>query len=162
MYSVENKDLEKVVAELLIKKKTTISVAESCTGGLISSTFTNIPGISEVFISGVVSYSNRSKIDIIGVDPATIENRGAVSQNTAIEMAQNIRRMTGADIGLSVTGIAGPAGATDEKPIGLVYLALATKEGVEFKELRLWGERNRIRSMACLNALDMVRRYLLI
>lgn len=161
VFSVDNMDMEMVVARLLMEKKKTISIAESCTGGLISSALTNIPGISEVFTGSAVTYSDQSKINILAVDPATIDNYGAVSQNTAMEMAQNIRRIMGADLGLSITGIAGPGGGSDEKPVGLVYVALATGEGVEFKELRLWGERNRIRNMACLNALDMVRRYLL-
>ena len=161
VYSVDNKEIEEVVADLLLKKCLTISIAESCTGGLISKTLTEIPGISQVFMSGVVSYSNNAKINILGVKPETIEKYGAVSQNTAIEMAENIKQISGTDIGLSVTGLAGPAGATEEKPIGLVYVALATKDGVESKELRLWGERNRIRNVTCLHALDMVRRYLL-
>ena len=112
-------------------------------------------------MSGVVSYSNNAKIKILGVKAETIEKYGAVSENTAIEMAQNIKQISGTDIGVSVTGIAGPSGATREKPVGLVYVALATKDGVQSKELRLWGERTRIRNVTCLHALDMVRRYLL-
>lgn len=161
VYSTENKEMEEVVADLLLSKNVTISVAESCTGGLISKTLTDIPGISKVFISGVVSYSNDAKINILGVKPETIEKYGAVSKYTAIEMAENVRKISNTDIGISATGIAGPSGGTEEKPVGLVYIAMATKDGVEYKELRLWGERTRIRNVTCLHVLDMVRRYLL-
>ncbi|NMB96881.1 MAG: competence/damage-inducible protein A [Clostridiaceae bacterium] len=161
IYSTDNKELEEVVADLLLEKNVTISIAESCTGGLISKTLTELPGISKVFMSGVVSYSNSSKVDILGVKPETIEKYGTVSKATAIEMAENIRKISNTDIGVSVTGIAGPSGGTDEKPVGLVYVALATRNRTEFKELKLWGERTRIRNVTCLHALDMVRRYLL-
>jgi len=161
VYSTDNKELEEIVADLLLSKNVTISVAESCTGGLISKTFTDIPGISKVFMSGIVSYSNNAKIDILGVKPETIQKYGAVSKNTAIEMAENIRKISNTDIGISSTGIAGPSGGSEEKPVGLVYVAMATKDGVECKELRLWGERTRIRNVTCLHAMDMVRRYLL-
>lgn len=161
IYSIDNKEMEEVVAELLMSNNLTISIAESCTGGLVSKKFTDIPGISEVFEGSVVSYSNNLKMEILGVSKETLENYGAVSNETAIEMAKGVRRIANTDIGLSITGIAGPDGGTPEKPIGLVYVAIAYENGVNSQELKLWGERSRIRNVASLHALDLVRRYVI-
>lgn len=161
VYSTENKELEEVVADMLMENKLTISVAESCTGGLISKKLTDIPGISRVFMGGIVSYSNNLKESFLGVKAETLQKYGAVSSATAIEMANGIRERSGTDLGLAVTGIAGPDGGTPEKPVGLVYIALASKEGTHANEFRLWGDRNRIRNVASLHALDMVRRYIM-
>ena len=161
IYSFDGEDLDQVAASLLTKKNLTISLAESCTGGLLASKLAAIPGISSVFDRGVVSYSNQSKVDHLGVSPETLNSYGAVSRETALEMAQGIRKVSGTDIGLSITGIAGPDGGTEEKPVGLVYIAIADKAGVLCKELRLWGERNRIRNVATLHALDIIRRNVL-
>lgn len=160
VYSSENKSLAQVAAEMLLKRKTTISLAESCTGGLLSSKLTEIPGISEVFDRAAVTYSNRSKIDELGVKQETLEKYGAVSEQTAAEMADGIRNAASTDIGISVTGIAGPDGGTPEKPVGTVYIALSHKNGVDVQKLELWGDRNRIRNVTCLHVLDMLRRYL--
>ena len=161
IYSFDNRELEEVVAGLLISNNMTISIAESCTGGLISKKLTDIPGISKVFEGSVISYSNNLKKGMLGVNKETLENYGAVSNETAIEMAQGIRKITNTDIGLAITGIAGPDGGTPEKPVGLVYIAISYENGVDSKELKLWGERSRIRNVASLYALDLVRRYII-
>ncbi|NTV90671.1 MAG: competence/damage-inducible protein A [Clostridiales bacterium] len=161
VYSSDNRSLEEVAAGLMIDSGSTIAIAESCTGGMISARLTEIPGISAVFNRGIVSYSNQSKIENLQVNKQTIEKYGAVSKETVVEMAEGVRRVSGTALGLAVTGIAGPDGGTDEKPVGLVYVALADENGVEFKELKLWGSRNRIRNVTCLHAFDMVRRKLL-
>jgi len=161
IYSTDNKNLEEVAAELLLQNNVTIATAESCTGGLISSRLTDIPGISKVFNRGIVSYSNEAKIENLGVKRQTLEKYGAVSRETAREMAEGIRRVAGTDLGLAVTGIAGPGGGTAEKPVGLVYVALADKFGVSVKELRLTGDRGKIRRITCLHAFDMIRRKVL-
>lgn len=159
VYSVDNENLEEVAARLLLKNGLTISIAESCTGGMVSSRLTDVPGISGCFNRGIVAYSNQAKIENLGVAPETIEKHGAVSSKTAVEMAGGIRRVSQSDIGLSVTGIAGPDGGTPEKPVGLVYIGLSGSKGTEFRELRLWGSRSRIRNVTCLHAFDMIRRY---
>jgi nicotinamide-nucleotide amidase len=159
LYSTEDEELEYVASKMLIENGITVSIAESCTGGMVSSRLTDVPGISKVFNRGIVSYSNESKVENLGVSPETLEKFGAVSRETAIEMAEGIRRVAQTDLGISVTGIAGPDGGTDEKPVGLVYVALADKSGCDCKELRLAGSRDKIRNMAALNVFDMIRRY---
>lgn len=161
VYSSDDKGLDRVAAEMLLQTDTTIAIAESCTGGLISARLTEIPGVSKVFNRGIISYSNQSKTENLHVRKGTLERFGAVSRETAIEMAKGVRKISGTDLGLSVTGIAGPDGGSSEKPVGLVYIALADKESVECKELRLWGSRNRIRNVASLHAFDMIRRKLI-
>lgn len=161
LYSDEDKTLDLVAAELLLQKNITISAAESCTGGLISETLTNIPGISEVFIGGAVTYSNESKMEFLGVKEQTLQAYGAVSRETASEMAEGIRKRMKTDIGISVTGIAGPGGGTESKPVGLVYIGLAAEEGTITKELRLLGNRKKIRTITSLHVFDMIRRHVL-
>jgi len=161
LYSDSNQNLDDVVANLLLEKNITISTAESCTGGLISETLTNIAGISKVFIGGAVTYSNESKAELLGVKNETLQSYGAVSRETAVEMAEGIRKRLKTDIGVSITGIAGPDGGTPEKPVGLVYVGLATESGTITKELRLLGNRNRIRTITALNVFDIIRRYIL-
>jgi nicotinamide-nucleotide amidase len=161
VYSTENKDIEQVTAELLLEKNITISIAESCTGGLISSVLTSIPGVSKIFDRGIVSYSNKSKVENLGVKEEIIQKYGAVSKETAEKMAEGIRNISDTDLGLAVTGIAGPEGGTPEKPVGLVYIALADRGKVQSGELKLWGDRNRIRRVTSLHAFDMVRRWVL-
>lgn len=161
VYSTDNKNMEEVAAELLVNTGTTISIAESCTGGLICTKLTDIPGISKVFDRGIISYSNLSKVESLGVKQYTIEKYGAVSRETAVEMAKGIRSISHTKLGLSITGIAGPDGGTEEKPVGLVYVALASDTDVQCKEIKLWGGRNRIRNVTTLHAFDMVRQYLI-
>lgn len=160
IYSEENKELYEVVCELLLKKKTTVSLAESCTGGMISACLTDYPGISEVYLGGVNAYSNEMKMNLLGVSEKTLDQYGAVSEACAVEMAKGIQNRTNSDIALSVTGIAGPGGGTKDKPVGLVYVSLVTKCDVWVKRLNLWGDRSRIRANTTLHALDMIRRYL--
>lgn len=161
LYSTENEELDYVASKLLSDNNISISISESCTGGLICGRLTGIPGISKVFNRGIVSYSNESKMDNLGVKPETLKRFGAVSRETAVEMAEGIKRISGSDLGLSVTGIAGPEGGTDEKPVGLVYVALSDKSGTSCKELRLVGNRDRIRNMTCLYAFDIIRRHII-
>jgi len=119
-----NMKLEEEVVEILKKKKLTLATAESCTGGLLSNRITNIPGASEVYIGGVVAYSNDVKVKVLGVSPLNLEKYGAVSEEVAREMATGICKLTGAVIGIGITGIAGPSGGTALKPVGLVYIGI--------------------------------------
>ena len=161
LYSLEDEPLDLVAAKLLLEKNITIATAESCTGGLVSEILTNIPGISKVFMGGSVTYSNQSKSDLLGVKEETLSQYGAVSKQTAAEMAEGIREKLATDIAVSVTGIAGPDGGTPEKPVGLVFVALASKDGTVIKQLNLWGSRNRIRNVTALHVFDMIRRHVL-
>lgn len=161
VYSNDNSSLEEVSAKLLMDCGTTLSLAESCTGGMVAASLTETPGISAVFDRAAVTYSNRSKVEELGVKQETLAQHGAVSEQTAKEMAEGIRRASSTDIGISITGIAGPDGGTPEKPVGTVYIALAHKNGVDSQKLELWGSRNRIRNVTCLHVFDMLRRHLL-
>ncbi len=159
VFTVEDETMEEVVAKLVLEKNITFAFAESCTGGNLSALITSIPGISQVFNRAIVCYSNESKIDELGVNPKTLKNFGAVSEETAIEMADGIRKKAGTDVGISITGIAGPEGGSKNKPVGLVYIGFATPDKMECKALKLRGSRSRIQNVACLHALDMLRRY---
>ncbi len=139
IYANGDTPLEAVVGELLKSQKATLAVAESCTGGLICDRITNISGSSEYFMGGVIAYSNAEKTARLGVSPETLARHGAVSEETAKEMAAGVRRTTGTDFGLSTTGIAGPTGATPGKPVGLVYVGLASPQGVTAKRF-VFGE----------------------
>lgn len=161
VYSNDNRGLVEVAAKLLLESGMTLALAESCTGGLLASKLTDVPGISAAFDRSIVTYSNRSKVEELGVKQETLDLYGAVSEQTAREMAEGIRRVSNTDLGISITGIAGPDGATEEKPLGLVYTALSDGDGTEVKKLDLWGNRNRIRNIACLHVFDILRRYLL-
>lgn len=161
IFGTGKQTLEEVIGYLLYMRKKTIAVAESCTGGLISHRLTNVPGSSNYFLGSVVAYSNKMKRDRLGVKKTTLEKYGAVSEKVAEEMARGIKKIIGSDFGLGITGIAGPTGATEEKPIGLVYIALAYKDKVETKEFKFRGEREVIKAKAANAALDMVRRHLL-
>ncbi|MBQ9941366.1 MAG: competence/damage-inducible protein A, partial [Christensenellaceae bacterium] len=141
VYGVDVGDLQHAAVALLMKKGLTVATAESCTGGLISKRLTEVPGSSEVFGCGVCSYANEVKEQLLGVSHHTLETYGAVSPQTAAEMAAGIRRISGADIGISVTGIAGPGGGTEEKPVGLVYLGVNSDKLTEVVEFRTGGRR---------------------
>jgi nicotinamide-nucleotide amidase len=158
LYSVDDEDLHEAALKALSDKNLTLSLAESCTGGLIASRITDIPGSSKTFLSSAVTYSNEAKSAILGVRAGTLLEHGAVSAETAGEMAEGARRVFGSDVALSVTGIAGPDGGSDSRPVGLVYLAISDKNGVFVKEIRVQGPRARVRNIACLNAFDMIRR----
>ena len=152
--------LEKVVGRLLTEQKLTIALAESCTGGLIAHRLTNVPGSSAYLIGGVVSYANEAKERMLGVSHQTLQEHGAVSEETVREMARGIRRLLQTDVVLAVTGIAGPSGGTPEKPVGLTYIALAA-EDLERCERYLWkGERWANKELSAEAALAMLRDYL--
>lgn len=152
--------LEAVVGRLLMEQKRTIALAESCTGGLIAHRLTNVPGSSAYFIGGVVSYANEAKERMLGVSHQTIQQYGAVSEETAREMAQGVHRLLQTDIAMAVTGIAGPSGGTPEKPVGLTYIALAA-EDLERCERYLWqGDRWANKEQSAEAALGMLRAYL--
>ena len=158
----ENADqLEHAVARELERTIKTLAVAESCSGGALSNRLTNVPGVSRFFLEGVVTYSNASKTDRLGVAAELIEEHGAVSAEVAEAMARGVRERSGADLGVGITGIAGPGGATSTKPVGLVYVALAHAEGAEVKELRLIGRREDIKDRTAKAALNMVRLHLM-
>lgn len=149
--------LEGAVGAILTKKKKTLAVAESCTGGLISNRITNISGSSKYFLGGVIAYSNELKENILGVSRQFIRKYGAVSKEVALDMAKGVRFLTRADIGVAVTGIAGPGGGTKAKPVGLVYVALTLGKKVIVKELRLRGAREDIKFKTSQIALNMLR-----
>ncbi len=160
VYTTANEKLEELAVRLLKENAKTLALAESCTGGLVAEKITDVPGASEVLLEGVVAYSNAAKMRRLGVNEATLERFGAVSEQTAREMAEGAKNSSGADYGLSLTGIAGPGGGTAEKPVGLVYIALAGGGETFVKKLRLGGDRARIRTMSALYALDLLRRRL--
>lgn len=158
IYGEGETTLEDAVGAALIERELTIACAESCTGGMLTARLVNYPGISKVLKESVVTYTNESKTTRLGVGEKTLQNFGAVSAECAMEMASGIAYTTGADIGLSITGIAGPDGGTDEKPVGLVYIGLSFNDKVKVKELRLTGNRQRIRERTVTMALDLLRR----
>lgn len=158
IYSEDGLELHEEVARLISASGMTIAVAESCTGGMLCSKFVSVPGSSNWFKEGCVTYSNEAKMNRLGVKKETLAEYGAVSAQTAIEMAEGIRRTAMADIGISTTGYAGPDGGTGDKPVGTVFIGVAAKDKSFYKELHLTGKRERIRNMACLNALDILRR----
>jgi nicotinamide-nucleotide amidase len=161
LVSARSESLEEVVARVLTERRATIAIAESCTGGLLAERLTSLPGSSAYFVGGVVCYSNELKTSLVGVPAELIEAKGAVSPEVALALAEGIRRRTGASLGVGVTGIAGPAGGTPEKPVGLVHIGIADERGPRASEFRLPGDRERIRQFSTQRALDMVRRYFL-
>lgn len=159
--SREGETLEQVVGRLLVAKGLTLAVAESCTGGLIAKRVTDVPGSSRYFLCGIVAYSNQAKMELLGVPAELIESHGAVSPEVAEAMARGVRQRARANIGVGVTGIAGPEGGTPEKPVGLVYLGLAYGDQVQHRRLHIPGDRERVRELTTQLALDWVRRRLL-
>jgi nicotinamide-nucleotide amidase len=159
LFTTKGEMLEAVVARILIDNSATIAVAESCTGGMLAERLTNVPGSSSYFLGAVVCYSNEMKTALVGVPKEMIEAKGAVSSEVALALAEGIRKRSGAKIGVSTTGIAGPAGGTPEKPVGLVHIGLADERGASEKAFHFGGDRDRIRQFATQTALDMVRRY---
>lgn len=152
--------LEKVVGDLLRRRQFTLSVAESCTGGLIGHRLTRVPGSSDYFERGLVTYSNRSKVELLAVSEETLAAFGAVSTEVAEQMARGVKEKSHTDMGLSITGIAGPTGGTPEKPAGTVFIGLATPERVITHRFSFKGSRDMIQKMAAETALDGLRRYL--
>ncbi len=160
IYGEDNDTLEGVVGRLMGRKRKSLCVAESCTGGLIANRITNVSGSSVYFKQGIVSYSNESKVRMLKVKEDTIKKYGAVSEHTAKEMAVGARLSCDADLGLATTGIAGPSGGAKKKPVGLVYIALANGDDVFCKEYRFAGNRLAIKERVAVTALDMLRRTL--
>lgn len=158
--SVIGRTTEAEVAELLKKTRKTVAVAESLTGGLISSRLTSQPGSSEFFIGGIICYHNRIKVMELGVPANIIAKESPVSKDVAIAMAEGIRKRYRADIGLSATGVAGPSTTTPPKPIGLTYIGLASDQGTIFKEFNISGTRGEIREKAAAAALGLLWLHL--
>jgi PncC family amidohydrolase len=148
------------VGEKMKELGLTIATAESVTGGLIGSRLTDVAGSSAYFMGGVVAYSNDAKIKLLGVKQETLAQHGAVSERTAMEMAQGVRKSFGTDIGLAVSGIAGPGGATKEKPVGLMWLALSAKAGTQARSVRLTGDRLRNKAGAADHLLALLEEYI--
>ncbi len=161
VYSERDLPLEVVVGELLRSRNRTLSTAESCTGGLLAKMLTDCPGSSAFFPGGVVAYSNELKTSLLGVNETTLQRRGAVSRETAMQMADGLRNRTGTDYALALTGIAGPDGGTPEKPVGRVYVALSQPSRTQARRLQLPGGRNAVRLRSARLALDWLRRELL-
>ena len=161
VYGEDDEKIEEVVSKLLIDRNIKISTAESCTGGMIASRLIGVPGVSEVFLEGAVTYSNEAKMRTLNVKEETLKKFGAVSAETAMEMAEGIAKRTGSDISVVTTGIAGPGGGTEDKPVGLVYFGLYYKEKTYTYRYVFNGDRNKVRLKAAVTALDLVRRHIL-
>ena len=153
--------IEDVVAELFVRSGLTLALAESCTGGMIAERITAVPGSSRYFLEGAVTYSNAAKVRQLGVSTALLEDKGAVSSECAVAMAKGIRRVSGSHLGLAVTGIAGPDGGTEDKPLGTVFISLAAPDGCWTKRFQFNGSRQEVRVLTAWTAMDWLRRYLL-
>ena len=162
IYSEDGRDLPAVVLDLLAERGLTVALAESCTGGLLASRLTDLPGSSRVLERGYVTYSNRAKTDELGIAPALLEKVGAVSEAVAAAMAEGARERAKASIGVGITGVAGPDGGTPEKPVGLVFIAIDGAAGSALRRCLFPGSRERIRYQASQYALEMLRRGLLL
>ena len=160
VFASGNDSMEAIVGDMLKEKRMTLSVAESCTGGLIGNRLTNVAGSSDYFQGGVVVYSNQSKVDLLGVPAEVIETRGAVSHPVVRQMAEGVRERFKTDLGIAVTGIAGPEGGSLEKPVGTVYIGLAAEGKTVSRKYRFWGTRKQVKLNTAVMALDWVRRYL--
>ncbi len=158
IFSSRGESLEEVVGMYLVMKQKTVATAESCTGGLVAERLTRVPGSSSFFVGGVVAYSNDLKTRLVGVPAELIASEGAVSQPVAQALAEGVRRRTGASVGIGITGIAGPSGGTPEKPVGLVFIALADDRSTEVRRFQFPGDRERIRTWSSVAALEMIRR----
>ncbi len=158
VYAVADEPLEEVVARLLIERNLTVAVAESCTGGLVASRLTDVPGSSAYFLAGITAYANDAKERLIGVDPALIARHGAVSAEVAAAMADGVRKVAGADIGLATTGIAGPGGGTPHKPVGLMFAGIADAGGVRTNRLQFGVDRHINKRRMTQAVLDLLRR----
>lgn len=159
-FTYEDKELEEVVVDFLLEKRLTIATAESCTGGLLSSKLVQVSGVSTVFHNGFVTYANEAKTKWLGVDEKLLEKYGAVSEEVAIAMAKGVRVVSDANIGVGITGIAGPNGGTEEKPVGTVHIAVAYENDVFHKKLSLNGLRQKIRDYSALSALALLYEIL--
>ncbi len=160
LYSEENEELEEALLKLLKEKNKKLITVESCTGGLIGKKITAVPGSSENYLGGLITYSNEMKMQLCNVSEETLSSFGAVSKATAIEMAEGAMKYCNADIAISVTGIAGPGGGSEEKPVGLVYIGIATKEESDSMRFYFTGNRSKVREQSAKNALYMAIKYL--
>lgn len=161
VFGVDDETHSQVVGNLLRKNKLTLATAESCSGGLLGGKITAEAGSSDYYIGGVVSYANSAKKIALGVNPDSLLRHGAVSKVVAKEMAEGVKKYFKTDLGISITGIAGPDGGTEEKPVGLVYIGFAHPQGVEVKRCQFIGTRDSIRNMTVETALNIIRLYLL-
>lgn len=161
VYGIDVDSLEQVVGDALRQQKLTLAVAESCTGGLLSKRITDLPGCSDFYLGGVCSYANTVKMRVLGVKQETLQTQGAVSSEVAGQMAEGVARALGSDLGIGITGVAGPGGGTAEKPVGLVYVGLWRDGRTKIRTLHVAGSRDRVRMMAASTALDMMRRSLI-
>jgi len=161
VYSDNDDDLETRVVVMLVERGETVATAESCTGGLLAGRLTGVPGSSEVFGTGVVAYSNATKVALVGVQQATLDAVGAVSHDVAAELAVGIRKVSGATYGIGITGIAGPGGGSDDKPVGLVFVGLAHPDGVDIVRTVHTGSRQDVRLRSTQQALGMLRSAIL-
>ena len=161
VFARTEQSLEEVVGLFLVMKQATIAVAESCTGGMLAQRLTSVSGSSRYFMSGVVCYSNASKMELAGIPPLLLEMQGAVSEEVARGLAEGIRTRANTTIGVGITGVAGPAGGSAEKPVGAVHIAVATPSRTEHRRYLYPGDRERVRWQASQAALDMVRRELM-
>lgn len=160
LYLSDVEDVAEYSAKLLIKNNLTVSTAESCTGGLVATKLINFPGISSVFSQGFITYSNKSKVEILGVNEETLNEFGAVSKETVEEMAKNVALKSGSDIGLATTGIAGPTGGSLDKPVGLIYVCVYFKGNIETLKLNYPGQREINRERAALSVLDLMNKMI--
>jgi nicotinamide-nucleotide amidase len=158
IFSSRGESLEEVVGMYLVMKQKTLAVAESCTGGLLAERLTRVPGSSNFFLGGVVCYSNQLKTSLAGVPAEMIAADGAVSKPVAQALAEGIRRRAGSSLGVGITGVAGPTGGTPEKPVGLVFIALADDRSTEVRRFQFPGDRDRVRQWASIAGLEMIRR----
>ncbi len=161
VFARARQELEEVVGMYLIMKEATIAVAESCTGGLLAQRLTNLSGSSRYFQSGIVTYSNQSKVDLAGIPPLLLEMQGAVSAEVACGLAESVRESIDTTVGVGITGIAGPTGGSAEKPVGTVYIAVAGPNGTNHRHFVFPGGRDKVRWQSSQAALDMVRRHLM-
>ncbi len=160
IYTYDKRDFEDVIGEMMRERGKTLSVAESCTGGYLSHRITNIPGSSNYFERGVVTYSNRAKVEILGVNKDTIKKHGAVSRETALEMVEGINRISKTDYSISITGIAGPSGGTKKKPVGTVFIGIISPEKKEVFRYRFIGDREKIKWQSTQQALYLLWKAL--
>lgn len=151
------KNIENLVCELLRERKLKLATAESCTGGLIAKKITSVPGASECFDCGVVTYSNEQKEKLLGVSAETLEKFGAVSEQTALQMCKGVKELADADFGISVTGIAGPGGGTPDKPVGTVWIGICGGDIHKAEKFLFAGDRNQVRESTAVAALEMVK-----
>jgi nicotinamide-nucleotide amidase len=161
IFARSEQSLEEVVGMYLVMKNATISTAESCTGGLLAERLTDVPGSSRYFMSGVICYSNESKMELAGIPPLLLEMQGAVSAEVARGLAEGVRARANTTFGVGITGVAGPSGGSSEKPVGTVFIAVATPTGTAHRQFLYPGDREKIRWQASQAALDMVRRELM-